>query len=64
MAACRQRPTSAADLLDVLFKRKLDLHQITFAMGEAVAHLHLLWLDGRLRRERGTDGVLRFKAAP
>jgi hypothetical protein len=36
-------PQSAADVLPVLFKRKLDLHQTTFAMGEAIAHLHLLW---------------------
>ena len=33
---------SAADVLPVLFKRQLDLHQTTFAMGEAIAHLHAL----------------------
>ena len=32
--ACRASPCSAADLLPVLFKRQLDLHQTTFAMGE------------------------------
>ncbi|RZU02088.1 MBL fold metallo-hydrolase [Rivibacter subsaxonicus] len=63
LAACRERPTTASDLLEVLFRRKLDLHQITFAMGEAVAHLHKLWFEGALRRERGADGVLRFTAA-
>lgn len=61
--ACRVAPQSAADVLPVLFKRKLDLHQTTFAMGESVAHLHLMWFDGRLRRERGPDGVWRFSAA-
>ncbi|MBP6406083.1 MAG: MBL fold metallo-hydrolase [Proteobacteria bacterium] len=60
--ACRAAPQSAADVLPVLFKRKLDLHQTTFAMGESVAHLHLMWFDGRLRRERGPDGVWRFSA--
>ena len=30
----------------MLFKRKLDLHQMTFAMGETVAHLHVLWFRG------------------
>lgn len=60
LAACRERPLSAFDLIPVLFKRPLDLHQITFAMGESVAHLHRLWFDGRLRRERGIDGVWRF----
>jgi hypothetical protein len=52
MQACSQRPQHAADLLGVLFKRPLDLHQTTFAMGEAVAHLHLLWYRGRLVRQR------------
>jgi glyoxylase-like metal-dependent hydrolase (beta-lactamase superfamily II) len=60
MAACRTRPSHAAELLAVLFKRKLDLHQTTFAMGESVAHLNALWLSGRLRRERGSDGIYRF----
>ena len=60
VAACREKPCSAADLLPVLFKRKLDLHQTTFAMGESIAHLHALWHQGRLRREHGGDGVLRF----
>ncbi|MEN9543345.1 MAG: hypothetical protein RLZZ598_178 [Pseudomonadota bacterium] len=63
MAACRRGPTTAADLIEVLFRRKLDLHQITFAMGESVAHLHKLWFDGQLQRERGADGILRFSAA-
>jgi len=60
--ACSARPCHAADLLPVLFKRELDLHQTTFAMGESVAHLHALWHGGRLVRERGDDGVWRFSA--
>jgi glyoxylase-like metal-dependent hydrolase (beta-lactamase superfamily II) len=63
MAACAERPCSGADMLPVLFKRKLDLHQTTFAMGEAIAHLHLLWHAGRLARLRGADGIWRFTAA-
>jgi glyoxylase-like metal-dependent hydrolase (beta-lactamase superfamily II) len=63
LAACAQRPCHAADLLEVLFKRKLDLHQTTFAMGESIAHLHALWLSGRLNRQAGDDGVWRFSAA-
>lgn len=59
-AACATKPCSAADILPVLFTRKLDLHQTTFAMGEAVAHLHSLWFDGRLRRSRDADGIWRF----
>ncbi len=60
MQACAQKPCSAADVLPVLFKRQLDLHQTTFAMGESVAHLHALWHGGQLTRTRGDDGVWRF----
>ncbi|MFZ1625786.1 MAG: MBL fold metallo-hydrolase [Gammaproteobacteria bacterium] len=60
--ACQKHPCSAAELLEVLFKRRLDLHQTTFAMGESIAHLHMLWRAGQLRRVRGTDGVIRFSA--
>jgi glyoxylase-like metal-dependent hydrolase (beta-lactamase superfamily II) len=60
MQACASAPQSAADLLPVLFKRPLDLHQTTFAMGEAIAHLHALWHGGQLRREKDAGGVWRF----
>lgn len=63
LQACAERPRTAAEMLPVLFKRTLDLHQTTFAMGEAVAHLHALWYRGQLRRERGADGVWRFSTA-
>ncbi len=63
MAACSERPQSAADIVPLLFKRALDLHQLTFAMGEAIAHLHGLWFAGKLRRELGADGVFRFAPA-
>lgn len=58
MEACAT-PQTAADLLPVLFKRPLDLHQTTFAMGESIAHLHALWFEGRLQRVE-QDGVYRF----
>jgi len=58
--ACAEAPQHAADLLPVLFRRKLDLHQTTFAMGESVAHLHALWLAGRLTRRLDADGIYRF----
>ena len=62
MAAARTRPVSAYDVLPVLFRRPLDLHQTTFALGEAVAHLHRLWFAGQLRRERDAQGIWRFAA--
>ncbi|AKJ31395.1 MBL fold metallo-hydrolase [Caldimonas brevitalea] len=61
--ACAQSPCSAADLLPVMFKRKLDLHQTTFAIGEAIAHLHALWIGGELRRVTDAEGVHRFVPA-
>ncbi len=63
MTACTALPCCAADILEVMFRRKLDLHQTTFAMGEAIAHLHMLWLEGRLTRRRDADGVWRFSPA-
>jgi glyoxylase-like metal-dependent hydrolase (beta-lactamase superfamily II) len=60
LEACARAPQTAASLLPVLFRRTLDLHQTTFAMGEAIAHLNALWQRGRLRRELGTDAVYRF----
>jgi glyoxylase-like metal-dependent hydrolase (beta-lactamase superfamily II) len=63
MQACAEAPRSAADVLEVLFRRKLDAHQMFFAMGEAIAHLHYLERAGRLRRAVGADGVARFAPA-
>ena len=60
ISACAEAPQCAADLLMILFRRQLDLHQTTFAMGESVAHLHALWLDGRLTRRLDADGIYRF----
>lgn len=63
LAACAEQPRSAADIVPLLFRRKLDLHQLTFALGEAIAHLHGLWFAGKLRRIAGADGVFRFAPA-
>ncbi len=63
MDACTAKPCNAADILPVMFKRPLDLHQTTFAMGEAIAHLHLLWFEGRLQRHFSHDGMYRFSCS-
>jgi glyoxylase-like metal-dependent hydrolase (beta-lactamase superfamily II) len=63
LAACTEGPKSAAELLGVLFRRQLDLHQTTFAMGESVAHLHALVSMGRLQPVNCGDGVQRFGLA-
>jgi glyoxylase-like metal-dependent hydrolase (beta-lactamase superfamily II) len=59
IAACRD-PHSAAELMLVLFRRALDRHQMAFALGEALAHLHYLMGRGELARVLGSDGVNRF----
>jgi glyoxylase-like metal-dependent hydrolase (beta-lactamase superfamily II) len=53
-------PQSAATIVPIMFARALDTHQLTFALGEALAHLHKLWYDGVLQRRLDADGVLRF----
>ena len=63
VAGSQQRQLSAVDILPILFKRPLDSHQMTFAMGEALAHLHYLWSSGILTRHRDADGVYRFGAS-
>ncbi len=60
MEGCAVRPLSAAEGMLIMFKRELDSHQMTFAMGETVAHLNLLMFEGQLKRTRGADGVYRF----
>ena len=59
IAACA-RPHSAAELLPIMFRRRLDSHQTAFALGEALAHLHYLIAQGEIERARGDDGVDRF----
>jgi len=56
-------PKTAVEILPVMFKRPLDTHQLSFALGEAVAHLHKLWFDGVLQRRLGEDGIFRFSVA-
>ena len=62
MQACTENACSAADILPVLFGREMDMHQTTFAMGEAIAHLHALWFSGKLHRTLDALGVYRFAA--
>ena len=54
-------PKSAAEIIPVLFRRELDDHQLVFAIGEAIAHLHYLWYAGRAVRMQSEDGIYLFK---
>jgi glyoxylase-like metal-dependent hydrolase (beta-lactamase superfamily II) len=57
--ACKE-PTTARKILPILFHRKLDIHQMTFAMGEAIAHLNYLWRKGLVKRQLDSNGILWF----
>jgi len=60
LAACRDTPKSAAELIPVLFDREIpDPHQTMFAMGEAIAHLNYLEHAGRLQQIE-KDGLVRY----
>ena len=62
LAACREKPCSAADLLPVLFKRQMDAHQTGFAFAETVAHTNFMVARGDLTQSLDPDGVLRVRA--
>jgi glyoxylase-like metal-dependent hydrolase (beta-lactamase superfamily II) len=55
-------PAVAKDLLPVLFARKLDPRQMMMALGEAIAHLHLLMHRNRIERTLHEDGCYRFRS--
>jgi glyoxylase-like metal-dependent hydrolase (beta-lactamase superfamily II) len=56
-------PITAVDALPLLFRRTLDDHQMMFAMGEAIAHLHYLEYQGKVERLTDARGVRRFLRA-
>jgi glyoxylase-like metal-dependent hydrolase (beta-lactamase superfamily II) len=60
VAACTGQWRTAAEIVPVMFRRPLDAHQLSFVLGEALAHLHKLWCDGIVRRATGGDGIIRF----
>ena len=55
-------PCVSTELLPVLFKRKLDERQIMMALGEAIAHVHLLMARNRLARELRADGRYYYRS--
>jgi hypothetical protein len=61
LEAVLDTPKCAAEILPVLFNRPLNDHQLIFAIGEAIAHLHFLWRAGRVVRSRGADGIYLFQ---
>jgi glyoxylase-like metal-dependent hydrolase (beta-lactamase superfamily II) len=56
-----EREIAAAELIDVLFPRALDGHQMGFAMGEAIAHRNHLVTLGRMERVKDAAGGTRYR---
>ena len=56
---CSQ-PQRAVDVFPVLFKRPIGAGDYIMATGESLAHLHWLWLDGKLSIDDDADGVRYF----
>lgn len=56
--ACRT-PQSAAALFSVLYRRELDAQQMSFALGESLAHIRYLETRGKLRQIE-VDGVFQY----
>ena len=60
-AACADGPVSGADVAAALWPHELTGVGRLLALGESLAHLHLLKRRRLLRRRKGPDGVLRFR---
>lgn len=53
-------PKDAKELLPVLFSRELGPPQMMMALGEAIAHAHLLMHRNRIERQLDDDGVYKY----
>lgn len=62
LEACAESVT-AVEVLKVLFKRPLDAHQLGFAAGETLAHIHHLMASGGVTRSLGVDGIYSYRRA-
>ncbi|GAC1481439.1 MAG: MBL fold metallo-hydrolase [Acetobacteraceae bacterium] len=61
-AACEEQGCTAAELVPVVFRRRIDdPHQMGFAFSEALAHINLMERQGRLRF---TDGRYHAERQP
>ncbi len=61
--ACAGEPVLPAEIVPLLFPRKLDAHQTSFAFGEALAHINYMRRLGWMTAEPGEDGRLRVRPA-
>lgn len=62
-AACAKGPHSTADLVPILFTRKLDPHQMSFAFTETLAHVNRLVRRGEIESRVEGGRVVHVSAA-
>lgn len=62
-AALCDGEATVAEIMSRAFTRKLDAHQVMFACGETLAHLHRLVRLGRVTRTSDAEGIWRFAGA-
>jgi glyoxylase-like metal-dependent hydrolase (beta-lactamase superfamily II) len=61
-AAAAKAPLTCAETVPIIFNRPLtDPHQLSFAVGEALAHLNYMLRVGALAAETGADGARRYR---
>ena len=61
--ACAGAPRLPAEIVPLLFPRKLDAHQTSFAFGEAMAHINYMLRRGWMQAQTGEDGLRRVRPA-
>ncbi len=59
--ACANGAT-AGEVMQAMFRRDFDPHQLAFALGETLAHLNYLIVNGDIVREETPAGVDRYRA--
>jgi len=55
------RPMSAWEMSQTVFTKPLDSQNVTFALGETIAHLNFLMARGSIARTARPDGVLMYR---
>lgn len=61
--ACATRPMLPAEIVPLLFPRKLDAHQTSFAFGETLAHVNYMLRRGWMVAATDADGRTRVRGA-
>jgi glyoxylase-like metal-dependent hydrolase (beta-lactamase superfamily II) len=56
------KPATVQHAVDAMFRPGLDRHQLMFAVGEAMAHLHHLMALGQVERTTRDDGLWIYRA--